>query len=416
MYKGITVGAITTIGNKHVNRGTPCEDASYAVAKNGVSVVCIADGAGGKQYTDARFGSDCAVHVITDTLCEHFDALYSENREAAVRGYLMAKLRVAFADIMEERTIDVIDRLSCTLLFVAVKDRRMMIGHIGDGLIVRVSPSGLSPVSMPQNDKDGKTYFVTAAHADNYMRLLKTTVDDVHAIALMTDGVQDSVYNEDSGLVKPVVAKMVEAFSDGREEGEKSVLETVQKYIVGSSNVSDDASAADELKPLLEKAHEIEKRGDEVNHIIRTNVSTDFITPIERGDILELAIDLDDITDMLEGVLQRFYMFDVHFMHPHAIEFAMIIKKSLKALRKSMDSFRDFKKLKKIRAMVEDVNELEEQADELYREAIRKLYAEESDDAVRVEVWSRLFDRLEATCDACKTVAETMSIIVLKNV
>lgn len=175
-------------------------------------------------------------------------------------------------------------------------------------------------------------------------------------------------------------------------------------------------TAADELRPLLEKAHEIEKRGDEVNHIIRTNVSTDFITPIERGDILELAIDLDDITDMLEGILQRFYMFDVHFMHPHAIEFAMIIKKSLKALRKSMDSFRDFKKLKKIRAMVEDVNDLEEQADELYREAIRKLYAEESDDAVRVEVWSRLFDRLEATCDACKTVAETMSIIVLKNV
>ena len=242
MYKGITVGAITTIGNKHVNRGTPCEDASYAVSKNGVSVVCIADGAGGKQYTDARFGSDCAVHVITDTLCEHFDALYSENREAAVRGYLMAKLRVAFADIMEERTIDVIDRLSCTLLFVAVKDRRMMIGHIGDGLIVRVSPSGVSPISMPQNDKDGKTYFVTAAHADNYMRLLKTTVDDVHAIALMTDGVQDSVYNEEAGLVKPVVAKMAETFADGREEGEKSVLETVQKYIVGSSNVSDDAS------------------------------------------------------------------------------------------------------------------------------------------------------------------------------
>ena len=242
MYTGITVGAITTIGNKHVNRGTPCEDASFAVTRNGVSVVCIADGAGGKQYTDARFGSDCAVHVISDTLCDHFDALYSENREAAVRGYFMAKLRVAFAGIMEERTIDVIDRLSCTLLFVAVKDRRMMIGHIGDGLIVRISPSGVSPISMPQNDKDGKTYFVTAAHADNYMRLLKTTVDDVHAIALMTDGVQDSVYNEEAGLVKPVVAKMAETFKDGREEGEKSILDTVKQYIVGSSNASDDAS------------------------------------------------------------------------------------------------------------------------------------------------------------------------------
>ena len=48
-------------------------------------------------------------------------------------------------------------------------------------------------------------------------------------------------------------------------------------------------STADDLQPVLEKAHEIEHRGDEINHIILTNVSTDFITPIERGDIIELA-------------------------------------------------------------------------------------------------------------------------------
>lgn len=242
MYSGITVGCFTTIGNKHVSRGTPCEDASCAVTRNGVSVVCIADGAGGKQYTDARFGSKCAVDTIASVLCDHFDALYAENREAAVRGYLMAKLRVEFSKIMDERDLDVIDRLSCTLLFAAVKDRRLMIGHIGDGLIARISSSGVSPFTMPQNDKEGKTFFVTAAHADNYMRLLKTTVDDCHAIALMTDGVQDSVYNEEAGLVKPVVVKLAETFSEGREAGEAALKDTVEKYIVGGSNVSDDAS------------------------------------------------------------------------------------------------------------------------------------------------------------------------------
>ena len=175
--------------------------------------------------------------------------------------------------------------------------------------------------------------------------------------------------------------------------------------------------SAEDLKGLLEKAHEIEKRGDEVNHQIRVSVAADFITPIEREDILELAQDLDDVTDMIEGILQRFYMFDVHFMHPQAMEFAVIIKKSLKALRKSMGSFREFKKAKKIRSMVEDVNVLEEQADALYMEAIRDLYTVDAmDDAVRVEVWSRLFDRLEATCDACETVADTMSVIMLKTV
>ncbi|MBP3867133.1 MAG: DUF47 family protein [Eggerthellaceae bacterium] len=175
-------------------------------------------------------------------------------------------------------------------------------------------------------------------------------------------------------------------------------------------------TTAEDLKKVLEKAHEVEHRGDDINHEIFASVSVDFITPIERADIIDLAQKLDDVTDMIEGTLQRFYMYDVHFMHPRAIEFAQIIKKSLKALRKSMDAFREFKKVKKIRAMVEDVKEQEELADALYLETIRELYTVDVDNAVRVEVWSRLFDRFEATCDACEAVADTMANIVLKNV
>ena len=242
MYSGITVGCVTIIGQKHISRQVPCEDASFALQKNGVSVVCIADGAGGKKYTHARFGSACAVKTIAEILTDHFDALYSENREAAVRSYLMAKIRIEFADIIAEKELDTLDQLSCTLLFVAVKDRRMIIGHLGDGLVVRISPSGLSPFSMPQNEKDGTTFFITAGHAADYMRFIKTTVDDCHAVALMTDGVQDNVYDEDAGLVKPVVAKMAETFADGREKGEAAIKDILEKYIVGSSNVSDDSS------------------------------------------------------------------------------------------------------------------------------------------------------------------------------
>ena len=183
------------------------------------------------------------------------------------------------------------------------------------------------------------------------------------------------------------------------------LIETIEEF-----------TTAEELEPLLSRAHEIENRGDDVNHAIMSSVAADFITPIEREDIIELAQDLDEIIDMIESIIQHFYMYDVHFMHPQAIEFAKIIKKQLKALNKSMDTFREFKKVKKIRAMVEDVNELEEQADALYLKTIRQLYTVDAENAVRIEVWSRLFDRLEATCDACETVADTMASIMLKNV
>ena len=236
------VGAVTLTGQKHINRGVPCEDSSIAVIANGVSAVVVADGAGSKQYTHARFGSEACVKTIADLLTEHFDALYNENREAAIRSLIIARIHVAFADLIKEMELESIEQLSCTLLFCAVKDRRVLAGHIGDGLIVRISSDGISPLTMPQNDMAGHTYFVTANHAADYLRIVKTTTDNIHAICLMSDGVQDSVYDENSGLVKPVVVRMAETFAGGRENGEKEIHSILEKFIVGGSNNSDDSS------------------------------------------------------------------------------------------------------------------------------------------------------------------------------
>ncbi|SCW39873.1 Protein phosphatase 2C [Ruminococcaceae bacterium YRB3002] len=238
----ITVGNVTLTGQKHINREIPCEDSSIAIQENGVSCVVVADGAGSKQYTHARFGSKACCEAISELLVQHFDAIYNENREAAIRSLIIAKIHVAFAKIMKEMELQSLEQLSCTLLFCAIKDRRVLAGHLGDGLIVRVSSDGVSPLTMPQNDMAGHTYFVTANHAPDYLRIVKTTTDNLHAVCLMTDGVQDSVYDDNSGLVKPVVARMAETFKDGREKGEGEIKEILEKYIVGGSNNSDDSS------------------------------------------------------------------------------------------------------------------------------------------------------------------------------
>lgn len=239
---GVTVSAVTLMGQKHKARGIPCEDSSIAVQRDGVSCVVIADGAGSKQYTHARFGSKSACDTVSELLINYFDELYYENREAAVRSVIIAAVHIGFANLIDKMKLDTLDRLSCTLLFCAVKDRRVLIGHIGDGLIAGVSPTGIRPLTMPQNERDGSTYFVTAPHAGDYLRLVKTTTDDLHGIALMTDGVQDNVYDENSGLCKPVIARMIDTALGGREKSEKEISAILSQYIVGASNASDDAS------------------------------------------------------------------------------------------------------------------------------------------------------------------------------
>lgn len=173
---------------------------------------------------------------------------------------------------------------------------------------------------------------------------------------------------------------------------------------------------AENLRDVMERAHALEHKGDEINHSIFKTVATDFITPIEREDIINMAQCLDNIIDYIEDVMQRFYMYDVHFIHHDALEFAQLIKKSCEALERAMEDFRNFKKSKTFKQLIVDVNTYEEEADQLYLQVIRKLHTHDRENPMRVLVWSQIFDRMEKCCDSCEHAADTMSSILLKNV
>ena len=175
-------------------------------------------------------------------------------------------------------------------------------------------------------------------------------------------------------------------------------------------------SAAADLVSVMERAHEMEHEGDEIAHSIYKVVGTDFITPIEREDIIDLVQSLDSITDGIESVIQRFYMYDVHFMHDEALEFATYIKKSCTALGYAMEDFRNFKKSKTFKQRIIDVNTYEEHADTLYLKVIRDLYTVDRENPMRVLVWSQIYERMEKCCDACEHAADIMNGILIKNV
>ncbi len=173
---------------------------------------------------------------------------------------------------------------------------------------------------------------------------------------------------------------------------------------------------ADELKPYMDRAHAMEQRGDEVNHAILQKVATDFITPIEREDIIELAYHLDNIIDYIEDVIQKLYMYDVHIIPEGAIEFTHIIRKGVGSIDKAMGDFRNFKKSKKFRSLVREVSDYEEEADRLFLHSIRTLHTTDRDNPMRAHVWSRIFEAMEKCTDACEHAVDTMDTIMLKNV
>ncbi len=296
MTKLPTLANVSLIGNKHISRGTPCEDASISKTANGVSVVCVADGAGGAKYTHARFGAKCAVETVADLLCNHFDAFYFENRESISRSLLVTAIHSNMADLLVEHELNGLERLSCTLLFVAVKGNMVLAGHIGDGLICRVSSHGISPLTLPQNGENASsTYFITFPNAQEYLRFFRTTTDDTHAFVLMTDGVEDMVYDSSSQLVRPVVARLAELASEGKKEAEDKLAKILQEFVVGAGQNTDDASVGivylnDTLAPesasLPDSKENIER---DFNDSIK-NVQMELLPQVKRAQEILTSI------------------------------------------------------------------------------------------------------------------------------
>jgi predicted phosphate transport protein (TIGR00153 family) len=162
------------------------------------------------------------------------------------------------------------------------------------------------------------------------------------------------------------------------------------------------------------KLHDIEHAADAKKHDLLKKLSSEFMTPIEREDILQLAQEIDDVIDNIEDVLLRAYMFNITAIRVEAIEFTDTIVKCVNALKKSMVEFENFRKSTTIKENIIEVNRLEEVGDSIYHRAMRRLYTE-TNDSISVMVWTFMFDQLEKCCDCCEHVTDIIEGVIMKN-
>ena len=169
------------------------------------------------------------------------------------------------------------------------------------------------------------------------------------------------------------------------------------------------------IKEELEKMNEIEHQADTANHAVVFKLIKEFIPPIEREDIIAICQKIDNVTDAIEDVLLRCYMYNVKKLRPDLLDFSKIVIASAQAMVLAFEEFHDFKKSSKLREYIVEVNNLEEKADRLYTDAVRKLYVE-TKDPIELVVWDEIYFRFENCCDAIEDVADAIESVIMKNI
>ncbi|MDR2514154.1 MAG: DUF47 family protein [Christensenellaceae bacterium] len=169
------------------------------------------------------------------------------------------------------------------------------------------------------------------------------------------------------------------------------------------------------LKEQMAGLHEIEHMGDETKHRMMERLAEEFITRIDREDIVQLSNEMDEVIDKIEDILIRVYMYNIKQIRPEALRFADVIRRCCLELQAAVKEMPNFQKSIALHAAVVEVNSLEEEGDTLYVDAMRALYSEEGLAPITLVAWSETFDRFEECCDACEHLANSLERAAMKN-
>ena len=145
-------------GRSHCRKNIPCQDKTVSCCMNGVHLLGLADGAGSAKFS--HFGAETALQATCDYIANNFERIFNETDGVQVKKNILTRILEALRQKAEQLNCSIKD-LASTLLFVAIKNNRFLLFHIGDGVIGYWKNDSLKVASKPETGEFSNTTVFT---------------------------------------------------------------------------------------------------------------------------------------------------------------------------------------------------------------------------------------------------------------
>ena len=198
-----------------------------------------------------------------------------------------------------------------------------------------------------------------------------------------------------------------------REEKFFDLLEEQAERIVDASRILDQGvrGPVQGLARMAGEIKRVEVEADRITHALFTRLNQTFVTPLDPEDLHSLGAALDDVLDYIEDAAFRLTAYRVNPVPDGVSDLTAIVYTCCQTLQKAIA------KLRTSQNNLDDcieINRLENQADELVRKLVTRLFEEETD-AISLIKHKEIYEVLEATTDRCEDVADVLQTVVVKN-
>jgi len=181
--------------------------------------------------------------------------------------------------------------------------------------------------------------------------------------------------------------------------------------VVGADLLSQMVSNGNDRTALAEKLKEVEHSSDEITHSVFKQLNKSFITPFDREDIYRLGSTLDDVMDEMEAAGDLMLLYGLQELPD---EIKQMIDVLVRCAGVTAEAMPHLQKMTNLEAYWIEVNRLENEADQVYRRLLKRLFSGEYD-ALTVLKIKEVGDVLEEAADAFEHVANTVETIAVKE-
>jgi predicted phosphate transport protein (TIGR00153 family) len=187
--------------------------------------------------------------------------------------------------------------------------------------------------------------------------------------------------------------------------------EDAENMLKAARQLEDMITNYDRLEERVAEIRTLEHRGDEIDTEVQVRLDRAFITPFDREDIHDLVVHVDDVVDGIQEVAETFIIYDVAAPNEDARQLAAILSAQAAQLNHAIHKLDG---LKDIAPTINEVHDLENEADALSRAAIGRLFRGDFE-AIDVIKWREIYNGLEETIDAAEDAVEVIERILAKN-
>jgi len=159
----------------------------------------------------------------------------------------------------------------------------------------------------------------------------------------------------------------------------------------------------------------LEDAADQVTYEVVHAVHKSFITPFDRGEILQLITTLDDTIDLMKDAARRIGLYKVPYtpemqgMADCAVRAATAIRDALPALNAIGQN------VERLNEMQRKVRAAESEADDLLQRGLKTLFGGPGPAGDKFAV-EKVYELIEAVVDRCEDVTDVIAGIVVEHV